>query len=279
MTTTNQASATFVRDAAERHYGRHEGLWVDRYDKRYLYRELYTRRNSFIRELVVADPASPRKRVLDFGCGYGDVSIMVAPHVAHVDGIDIVAHSVEQARCNAAARNISNVAFHTVDGHELPFRDGTFDIAILPDVLEHIVPQARGATLNELRRVITAGGQAVIITPDKRSIALLERIDDAATSLLPVRRPESTLHHELNFFLGVEEAKTLCKEAGFTVEGVERILFYPAPERPGAFYYLNRTAARIGLEGPFNSLFRSLFLGVERLRIFNQKVVYLLRRS
>jgi SAM-dependent methyltransferase len=50
-------------------------------------------------------------------------------------------------------------------GEHLPFRDATFDVILLHEVLEHVDDDA--ATLKEARRVLAIGGRVVIFVPNR----------------------------------------------------------------------------------------------------------------
>ena len=53
----------------------------------------------------------PDMRVLEFGCGTGTTAIHHAPHVAHIDAIDISGNMLEIARGRAREAGIDNVTF------------------------------------------------------------------------------------------------------------------------------------------------------------------------
>ena len=55
------------------------------------------------------------KRVLDLGCGWGRLSLVLARQAALVIGLDRDAALIDSARTRAAAAKIDNVAFHGVD--------------------------------------------------------------------------------------------------------------------------------------------------------------------
>lgn len=49
--------------------------------------------------------------VLDFGCGSGEMSLDIAPHVQRVHGIDVSAKMIELARQKTRDRQVDNVHF------------------------------------------------------------------------------------------------------------------------------------------------------------------------
>lgn len=97
--------------------------------------------------------------VLDAACGEGYGSAMLAAAgAASVVGIDIDAATVAHAR-----------ATHGVDAREgdvsrLPFDDGTFDLVVSFETIEHVAEPE--AALDEFRRVLSPGGMLVVSTPN-----------------------------------------------------------------------------------------------------------------
>ena len=107
----------------------------------------------------------PGHRVLDFGSGPGFMALALADLVGasgRVDGVDINARFVADATARAEGRG--NVAFHHLDGAEIPLADGVVDRAVCKNVLEY-VPDL-DATVAELRRVLAPGGRLHIIDSD-----------------------------------------------------------------------------------------------------------------
>ena len=72
-------------------------------------------------------------RALDFGCGTGRLSAVLAPRADVVTGVDISEEMVTVAR---EVSRYSNVEFLTYDGTRLPFDDATFDTAVSCLVLQ-----------------------------------------------------------------------------------------------------------------------------------------------
>ena len=104
-------------------------------------------------------------RILDAGCGTGEVSSRLAelfPH-AHVLGIDIVDPHLELAReryANLAPR----LAFEHQSIFELKAADRTFDLTVCRHVL-HAIPHA-DRVVAELARVTRRGGYLHLIAED-----------------------------------------------------------------------------------------------------------------
>ncbi len=101
----------------------------------------------------------PGHRVLDFGCGPGNISVGLAEAVrpdGEMHGIDMEPSQIELAQAVAASMGHDNAIFHVADVADLPFEDGFFDAAHCHNVLMHI-PDTRAA-LAEVKRVLRPGG-------------------------------------------------------------------------------------------------------------------------
>src|SRR5436305_13202453 len=66
------------------------------------------------------------KRVLDYGCGHGMASVVLARRGAVVTGFDLSPGYVAESRRRAEFNEVA-VHFQTADAHELPFEDASFD--------------------------------------------------------------------------------------------------------------------------------------------------------
>src|SRR5437588_8529870 len=65
-------------------------------------------------------------RVLDFGCGHGMASVVLARRGAHVTAFDLSPGYVSEAQRRAAANDVA-IEFLVADGQRLPFADASFD--------------------------------------------------------------------------------------------------------------------------------------------------------
>ncbi|MFB4294199.1 class I SAM-dependent methyltransferase [Nonomuraea sp. ATR24] len=68
-------------------------------------------------------------RVLDVGCGTGQISRLAARRARHVTGVDLSAPMLETARRLAAAEGLGNVAFERGDAQVHPIEPGAYDVA------------------------------------------------------------------------------------------------------------------------------------------------------
>jgi len=107
----------------------------------------------------LAAEVRPGERVLDLGCGAGRFLRVIAEAGAVTVGVEVAEAALARARRLAPEAELHRVA---PDG-DLPFADGTFDLVWCSEVLEHVADTA--TFLSELRRVLRAGGRALITTP------------------------------------------------------------------------------------------------------------------
>ncbi len=70
-------------------------------------------------------------RVLEIGVGGGRLSSRYAAQAAQVVGVDLSASSVSAAHRSRPVNLEGRVHFHQANALHLPFRGGTFDIALL----------------------------------------------------------------------------------------------------------------------------------------------------
>lgn len=101
------------------------------------------------------------RRVLDYGCGHGMASVVLARRGARVTAFDLSRGYLDEARRRAAANGVG-VAFVQADAERLPFADGSFAAVWGNAVLHHLDLRKAG---RELRRVLAPGGVAVFCEP------------------------------------------------------------------------------------------------------------------
>ena len=103
------------------------------------------------------------KKVLEYGCGLGHISVLLAKSGAHVTGFDLSAESVTYGRKLAAANGVGDrIQFDVCPAEELIYPDDTFDIIFGKAVLHHLAP---AVAQPHLLRVLKPGGKAVFSEP------------------------------------------------------------------------------------------------------------------
>jgi SAM-dependent methyltransferase len=171
---------------------------------------LYQNRHSFVWEfgrdlLALLDP-QPGERILDAGCGTGQLAAEIARSGAVVTGIDSSADMVDQARANFPA-----IRFEVHDVCSLPF-DGEFD-AVFSNAVLHWVTRA-GEAAAAMSRALKPGGRLVAELGGRGNIAALLDASDRALRALGVADPER--FHPW-FYPSVGEYAALLELHGFEV--------------------------------------------------------------
>lgn len=114
---------------------------------------------------VFALPWAAGRRVLDCACGEGYGADLLASTAGSVTGLDRSAEAIAHARRRYGERG--NLAFTEGDCTRLPFDEGSFDLVVSFETLEHI--EAQAAMLDEFRRVLAPGGLLVLSSPDRKT--------------------------------------------------------------------------------------------------------------
>lgn len=114
----------------------------------------------------VARLAPSGARVLDVGCGPGQLSLVLAGrHGLDVTGVDLDPEMVARARANAAAHRAPHddglvPTFHVGDVASLGEPDSSFDVVVSTMSLHHWSDPTAG--MAEIGRVLRPGGRALI---------------------------------------------------------------------------------------------------------------------
>ncbi|HTU93915.1 MAG TPA: class I SAM-dependent methyltransferase [Gemmataceae bacterium] len=118
----------------------------------------------------VAALVPPRcRRVLEVGCGAGEMGRLLVRRGHHVTGIELVPEMAERAR-----RRLDRVLTADVEQDGFPFPPASFDALIFADVLEHLVDPWR--VLREAVEVLADDGVVVASIPNVQNIDVLRRL-------------------------------------------------------------------------------------------------------
>ncbi len=96
------------------------------------------------------------QRVLDVGCGEGQVARHIARGGAEVVGLDPTASQIRQAHSRGGLPRFVQAA-----AEQLPFRRDTFDAVVLCLAIEHIDPFE--PAIDEIARVLAPDGQFLLL--------------------------------------------------------------------------------------------------------------------
>ena len=150
--------------------------------------------------------------VLDAGSGIGGTARYVANHCGcPVTAVDLTDEYCETAHwLNRLVGLDDRISVHRANVTELPFPDGTFDVAISQHVQMNVADKAR--LYSEVRRVLTAGGRLALwdITIEKSGTIGEHRALDYP---LPWADAPARSH-----LVTSDELRALVQSAGFAVE-------------------------------------------------------------
>jgi ubiquinone/menaquinone biosynthesis C-methylase UbiE len=134
-----------------------------RYDLR-LWLMARGREGAFRRSLVALAGIGAGESVLDIGCGTGSLAIeasrVVGPQ-GSVVGIDPSPEMI--GRANSKARRLKNVSFQTGIAQDLPFGDGSFDVALGTFVVHQLPSDSLHKVKTEVARVLKVGGRLLLV--------------------------------------------------------------------------------------------------------------------
>lgn len=115
----------------------------------------------FLQRLDVA----PGTRMLDVGCGAGQIAIPAARAGAEVTGLDLASNLIEQARARAEREGVT-LRLDVGDAEMLPYKDGEFELVV--SLIGGMFAPRPHLVAAELLRVCRSGGRIVMVnwTPE-----------------------------------------------------------------------------------------------------------------
>jgi cyclopropane fatty-acyl-phospholipid synthase-like methyltransferase len=114
---------------------------------------------------AVADVQAGMK-VLDVGCGRGEILRHCARLGADAFGVDYAPVAIELASRVVADGGATpgKMGVAQADAKQLPFPEAHFDRVLMFDVVEHLFPWELAQSLSEIRRVLRPGGVFIVHT-------------------------------------------------------------------------------------------------------------------
>lgn len=100
--------------------------------------------------------------ILEYGCGYGDNALRLAPRARTACGIDISDVAIGRGGQRAADNGLTNVRLEAMNAEAMTFPDDTFDLVFGSGILHHLDVERAFAEIN---RVLRPGGRAVFVEP------------------------------------------------------------------------------------------------------------------
>ncbi|MCG8421638.1 MAG: class I SAM-dependent methyltransferase [Proteobacteria bacterium] len=173
------------------------------------------------------------RRILDIGGGAGTYSLWLASDGREVTLLDPVERHVKLAERSARERGLELISIDCADARNLPYRDSSFDAALMMGPLYHLTDrEERIAALRESHRVLAPGGLLFGVGIGRYASLLIEGlgmgfIDDDEYVDIIMHSIETGIHRNDNnrdrffttaVFLLPETVEGEFAEAGFAVE-------------------------------------------------------------
>ena len=130
----------------------------------------------FMGHLLGLAGLQPDERVLDLGCGCGQMALQLKNYLndrGRYVGVDIHGPSIRWCQKKIANSNfefahidVRNFAFnpsgkHHAESYQLPFEDRSFDVILLKSVFTHMRPAEVSNYVGEVSRLLKSGGRCL----------------------------------------------------------------------------------------------------------------------
>ena len=163
------------------------------------------------------------RRILDFGCGIGTATGLLAERFPHAEviGVDTSANALDYAQAHYGSDRVRFLCLTQLA------QEGDFDLCYINGVFHHIEPASRTGAVENIHRALRSGGRLALFennpwNPGTRMVMSRIPFDRDAITLSP------------------PEAKQLVRAGGFTKPAVSWSLFYFP--RPLAFLRFTESA-------------------------------------
>lgn len=124
-----------------------------------------------LERIVKEIPLEKGVKVLDIGCGRGEMVFWAVKKGAEAVGIDYSPSAIKLAKQAQKKKGLAvreKIQFIRMEGETLKFPDETFDAVFLIEVLEHLYPQQAEKVLSEIKRVLKDKGFLFVHTAPSR---------------------------------------------------------------------------------------------------------------
>ena len=159
--------------------------------------------NTPYRRILGAAQIAPTDRVIDIGCGIGNILIALAERIAFAQpasGLDVSPKLIELGRREVHRAGLDDrIQLEVGLATSLPFEAASIDVALTSHVIKHLDDEALAMTFREVHRVLRPGGRFLIWEFKKSPFSAPVFISARATGLPPAfkLRSEATLRQGL----------------------------------------------------------------------------------
>ena len=139
------------------------------------------------------------KTILEYGCGDGENTVVLANRGAKVIALDISPELLDVTRRRLAVNGCDGVELVVGSAHSLPLPDESVDVVFGMAILHHLELDLAS---REVSRVLKKGGRAIFEEPTRNSklVAKLRNLFPRRADVSPYERPLTT--QEMQGFAG-----------------------------------------------------------------------------
>ncbi len=176
-----------------------------------------------LREVLRLARPNSAERVVDLGCGWGTITFGLAPHVAHVFGVDFSQRSIDFCERRKSEGQGGGFSDHTefvcADGGDTGLEAGSCDLAIAADLFEHLYPEDTARVSAEAFRLLAPGGRFAVWTPHRGHV------------LEVLKNRDIVLKHDPSHvdYKSMKQVREYLENAGFVIEQA----YYATSHLPG----------------------------------------------
>lgn len=186
------------------------------------------------------------KVIFDCACGRGFYLNMIRTvSKCKIVGLELDAEILEKARRTVG--HLPDVHLSQANIYHQPYKDNTFDAAILSEILEHIDEDVRG--LKEVYRVLKPGGVVAITVPNANYPFLWDPINKTLETVFHShigKGPLAGIWANHVRLYTAEQLRTAVSEAGFIVEEERAFTHYSFPFIHNLVYGLGKPLLESG---------------------------------
>lgn len=155
-------------------------------------RDIANDRGKFVKSIITNFSECKKLRILDLGSGEGGTSAVLS------ENNDVVSFDISKIRLQRFAKSECKSAVICGDALLMPFKDKSFDIIILQDVIEHLYNLER--VINNLNKILSDGGIIYLSTPNKYSFINLIADPHWGVPFISLFKRHQTKKYYLKYF-------------------------------------------------------------------------------